>query len=1489
MSVNIQLEGKLKKLSGQSITKEKVTTALGYTPASNDDLDVLNTTVDEHIDDTDIHVTEADKNKWNAKSDFSGNYNDLTNLPTDHATITQVDTVATNLSTHTENTDIHLTNDEKTTIGTIRSDGDDKKLEITDEAGNIVFRVDENGVNTTDVKVHGESIVTRIDELDTTIDVLDVAFVEHVQNTDTLHVTDDEKTTLSNISASDSDTELLVTDNNGNIVMKVGETSVNNSSGNPEVGLEITTVVAKKLFVGGEDIVENIDELQQLITGVNGAMHFIDVMDKVPTAENGDDLSVYDNGDVIAVGEEEWVFVNGKFVEFGDITAEGQRITTLENKVNHATTGLDSKASKDELNEVATNLSTHTENGNIHLTNDEKTTIGNISATDSDTELLVTDNNGNVVLKVGETSVVDENNNPEVGLETTNVVAQKVFIGSKDVQTEIDAINTKIGTVPDDYDDVVSMVSDLTDNLDNKIGDVAEGTNVVTMISDLSTEIGDPKTSTKDATGLYALINEKIDEVITDLTTQHNTDLDNLREEIVSESDEWIVADGSGNIIAKVGETSVNGSNGNPEVGLETTTVVAKKVFIDDTNVADTIDELRTEIDTHTEESDNRTDKLHITAAERTAWNAKSDFSGSYNDLTNLPTNHATTSYVDEAITSLTTKHNTDLDNLREEIVSESDEWIVADGSGNIVARVDENGLNTTVVNATTDIQLNGESIIDMIDELDTEIKTRKITATASDDDVVVLSGTGGENSVSYTASHAKSGVTAGTYTNVTVNAYGHVTAGSNPTILQDTTSNVSPSNSNNDTFTAIDSVTRDSNGHVTKVNTKTVNLSTFRDEITEEIVSESTSFTIVDGSGNIGTTIDANGLDTTTVTADTISLNGVDIGNSDTGMMLKSTYDTNHDGIVDKAAKLATARTISLTGDASGSTTFDGSGNVSINVTVANDSHTHSQYLTEHPDVNTTTGNIDTGNTVSPSNSNNDTFTAFDSLTRDNYGHVTKVNTKTVSLSTFRDEITEEIVSGSTSFTIVDGSGNIGTTIDAEGLETTTVTADTVVIDGLTIGPAGTDLGLVKTGGDVTITNGVIAVNDDSHNHSNYAKEVKITGSGNAITAISQSGNTITATKGATFLTKHPDITMGADDNDDIETPSSSNNDRFTAVDSVTRDGNGHVTAVNTKTVDLSTFRDEITEEIVSGSTSFTIVDGSGNIGTTIDSSGLDTTTVTANTIALDGQDLQEKLEDLEVSWNQIQKSGTKIATIKIGDAAATDVYAPSPDGVGGGGDTVNVTQHLTSGTKIATIDVNGTDTDIYAPSPDGVGGGDEVSWSQIQKSGTKIASININGTNTDVYAPTAGESVGDGNTQFTTCVGNVGVTANAATTNGNTYLKLFPDGGVVKSQHKIAGTGGVAVVSDASGNIQISSTIVTQGSGKAVTGVSSENGIITVSKDGNYADIDHVHTLPVASASTFGCVKLSYDAATNTLTISTTESTDPVVSGKTYEAVAM
>ena len=69
-------------------------------------------------------------------------------------------------------------------------------------------------------------------------------------------------------------------------------------------------------------------------------------------------------------------------------------------------------------------------------------------------------------------------------------------------------------------------------------------------------------------------------------------------------------------------------------------------------------------------------------------------------------------------------------------------------------------------------------------------------------------------------------------------------------------------------------------------------------------------------------------------------------------------------------ATKLATARTISLSSDVSGSASFDGSGNVTLSCTVANNSHTH------------TPANCGLGNLSSSGNSLSGNFTATGNIT---------------------------------------------------------------------------------------------------------------------------------------------------------------------------------------------------------------------------------------------------------------------------------------------------------------------------------------------------------------------------------------------------------------------------------------------------------------------------------------------------------------------------
>lgn len=80
--------------------------------------------------------------------------------------------------------------------------------------------------------------------------------------------------------------------------------------------------------------VTRIANLETKITGLSGAMHFEGVKAELPADGTG-----YEAGDVIIVGEKEYVFNGTEFVEFGDVSAEGDRIAALEGTVGKAAEG----------------------------------------------------------------------------------------------------------------------------------------------------------------------------------------------------------------------------------------------------------------------------------------------------------------------------------------------------------------------------------------------------------------------------------------------------------------------------------------------------------------------------------------------------------------------------------------------------------------------------------------------------------------------------------------------------------------------------------------------------------------------------------------------------------------------------------------------------------------------------------------------------------------------------------------------------------------------------------------------------------------------------------------------------------------------------------------------------------------------------------------------------------------------------------------------
>ena len=76
-----------------------------------------------------------------------------------------------------------------------------------------------------------------------------------------------------------------------------------------------------------------------------------------------------------------------------------------------------------------------------------------------------------------------------------------------------------------------------------------------------------------------------------------------------------------------------------------------------------------------------------------------------------------------------------------------------------------------------------------------------------------------------------------------------------------------------------------------------------------------------------------------------TTTSTGVTVSGTVSATTFSGTLSGSVTGNADTASKLQTARSISLTGDVTGSISFDGSQNVSITATVGNDSHTHSIY----------------------------------------------------------------------------------------------------------------------------------------------------------------------------------------------------------------------------------------------------------------------------------------------------------------------------------------------------------------------------------------------------------------------------------------------------------------------------------------------------------------------------------------------------------------
>ena len=237
---------------------------------------------------------------------------------------------------------------------------------------------------------------------------------------------------------------------------------------------------------------------------------------------------------------------------------------------------------------------------------------------ENDDNLTIADDDGNTIFKVD-----------SEGLETTQVLANIVIVDDINVGEKLnnlfsgdynDLTNKPTDLATETYvDEKASSVKDelsesiLSQGEDFKIVD--EDGNIAFQVDNESVKVGVLEVNGENVTENFAAVNKRIDDIkipsINGLATETYVDekvsgLVNAAPETLNTLDELAAALGDdANFAATVTE----------QIGVKTNTV---------------------DFNAHVNETDGK-DNLHITAAERVNWNAKSDFDGNYNGLTNKP------------------------------------------------------------------------------------------------------------------------------------------------------------------------------------------------------------------------------------------------------------------------------------------------------------------------------------------------------------------------------------------------------------------------------------------------------------------------------------------------------------------------------------------------------------------------------------------------------------------------------------------------------------------------------------------------------------------------------------------------------------------------------------------------------------------------------------------------------------------------------------
>jgi hypothetical protein len=215
---------------------------------------------------------------------------------------------------------------------------------------------------------------------------------------------------------------------------------------------------------------------------------------------------------------------------------------------------------------------------------------------------------------------------------------------------------------------------------------------------------------------------------------------------------------------------------------------------------------------------------------------------------------------------------------------------------------------------------------------------TSNATSNNTNSTIVARDASGNFSAGTITASLNGNAGTATTTTNIP-NLSGDITSTNTTTTLATVNSNIGTFGSGS----SIPTITVNGKGLITAVSTTAV------DPANDGILTLETSGTGLSGSATFTANQSGNSTFTVTSNATSNNTNSTIVARDASGNFSAGTITASLNGNAGTATKLATARSIGLGGDVSGSASFDGSAGITITATVADDSHTHDgRYYTE-------------------------------------------------------------------------------------------------------------------------------------------------------------------------------------------------------------------------------------------------------------------------------------------------------------------------------------------------------------------------------------------------------------------------------------------------------------------------------------------------------------------------------------------------------------